>query len=209
MTERPSVRRTGVTTAFGAGFMHARLARGLARNACRGMPALALVVVTLATGCGTSATLSSTSTAGAHPVAFVHVPACPARNPTTMPSESWAPARATLAPLGATLMRICRYAGLNDGHPLALIATGLVSSSRSIAAIARELDRLPPFPTGALSCPMDDGSALLIYLGYRQGQTVTIGVALTGCGGASNGSVTRWAGNSDAVTQLERLAHRV
>jgi hypothetical protein len=48
-----------------------------------------------------------------------------------------------------------------------------------------------------------------LSLEHAQGKTVTIDVALTGCGGAGNGGVTRWAGNSDAVTELERLAHRV
>lgn len=84
---------------------------------------------------------------------------------------------------------VCRYYGLNEppSHPAGtLAAERLLRRAASTRSLAREFDGLRPFPAGPLSCPMDDGSALLAIFRYRSQPEVPVSVNLTGCRGATN-----------------------
>jgi hypothetical protein len=69
----------------------------------------------------------------------------------------------------------------------------LVISARLVDRLVDEFNRLPALPRPVPSCPADDGSRVDALLAYPAGQRVIIGVGLTGCDIATNGSLERWA----------------
>lgn len=124
----------------------------------------------------------------------VHGPArCSAKAPTKIPANPWAPAMQQLARSGATMIRLCRYTGLNGAHPLRLARSASVTRARLVRVIVREFDRLPRFAPGAIACPMDDGSQIVARLSYPGGHSVSISVGLSGCTRVTNGDVVRTA----------------
>jgi len=134
--------------------------------------------------------------------------ACAAKEFVELPANAWAPARKQLAPPGASAIRLCRYNALNTKPPLALARSALVTSTKSVKAIVAELDALRPLPKGVF-CPLDDGADIDALLAYSDGHAVIVRFELTGCGAVSNGSVTRWAGNSTAGSDLLALIERL
>lgn len=103
------------------------------------------------------------------------------------------PARESLAPAGASTLRLCRYAGLNARPRFALTWSRLLRSRRLVSALVRDLDRLQRFPPGLVNCPEDDLSQIEVLLAYPGGRVLTISVGLTGCRAVTNGSVARTA----------------
>ncbi|PZS14132.1 MAG: hypothetical protein DLM64_02150 [Solirubrobacterales bacterium] len=103
----------------------------------------------------------------------------------------------TLVPVGAIALTVCSYRGLNPSPKRigTLLHTRRVASAKRNAGIARELDALPPFPSGehALACPNDDGSTMVLLFGYRHQSVDPVLVELTGCQTVTNGPVVRWA----------------
>jgi hypothetical protein len=96
-----------------------------------------------------------------------------------------------LAPLGATAIRLCRYGILPRE---ALERARLVTNAAVVGRLVRDFNRLPAFPPGPVpSCPADFGSGVDALLAYPAWRRVTIGVGLTGCNGATNGTLARWA----------------
>jgi hypothetical protein len=81
-----------------------------------------------------------------------------------------------------------------------------VISARLVDGLVHDFNRLPAFPTDPVpSCPADFGSRVDALLAYPAGQRVTIGVGLTGCEGATNGNLARWAYGKKLVGELLRL----
>ena len=119
---------------------------------------------------------------------------CAIREPGSISPSSWPPARRELAPAGATAIRLCRYSGVNaPGLPgLLLVRSTLHDIPSLVSRMAREFDRLPAW-SGALWCPADDGSEIIVLLAYPDRHAVTIGVGLTGCAVVTNGSLGRTA----------------
>jgi hypothetical protein len=117
-----------------------------------------------------------------------------------------------LAPPGPTAIRLCRYASLNDAHPLHLARSVTVPRGRVARLLVREFDRLPRFAPGVIACPMDDGTEVVALLSYPGGHSVSISVGLRGCTRVTNGDVVRTAlgiGPSprSGPALLERLEH--
>ena len=104
--------------------------------------------------------------------------------------------------------RLCRYHGLNASSRLGLAHTRLITDISLVRSLARQLNSLPP-TRGTYSCPMDDGSEILLVFGYvaRSPERVTVGVL--GCKAVTNGHTGTLAGVSPAgvrlVKQLTRL----
>ena len=80
-----------------------------------------------------------------------------------------------------------------------------------IRHLTSEFNSLPPHVAGAIVCPDDDGSEIVVSLKYPHHQDLRLTITLTGCTGARRGSLTRSAlGRSGAklIGQLERLVSR-
>jgi hypothetical protein len=115
---------------------------------------------------------------------------CPSAPQYVTRANPWAKARRTLAPAGATAMRLCRYNGANGSRSLKLRRSRLVTESTTIAKVAGEFNALPRLPSGAaFSCPVDVGSQILVLFVYPNRQRVTIAVDLTGCQEVTNGDI--------------------
>lgn len=137
---------------------------------------------------------ASAGAAGASAHAPTDPAGCPRHSPAAPTRQSWAPARLTLAPGGATSLQVCRYSGLNARPRQALTAGARIRQQAEVDRVVWRLDRLTPGPPGPVSCPSDDESQIRVVLGYPGAQTVTISVGLSGCGAVTNGAV----GRSDA-----------
>jgi hypothetical protein len=172
----------------------------------RGARILAALAVGL-TACG-AARAARPGSAPSGPSA--RPPACAAIGPTRVPPNSWSQARSQLAPAGATAIRLCRYAGLNDHPQRGLLRSALVTSRTTVASLVQDFDRLPA-ATGTFNCPVDDGSAIVALLTYPHGRALTISVGLRGCQSVTNGDLRRTASGANdqpgaaLVAQLERL----
>jgi hypothetical protein len=95
-----------------------------------------------------------------------------------------------MAPRGATVVRLCRYAGLNARPSLKLRRSMLVADPGTIAELIANLDALRPIK-GAFSCPTSNGSRVLALLAYPDGHRLTISVGTGGCGIVTNGKLVR------------------
>jgi len=136
------------------------------------------------------------------------VTGCSQRNPTgRVATNRWRAARHELAPPGPSVIRLCRYSGLDARPPLSLLGSALVRSARTRHRLVRRLDSLPPPPSIA-ACPNDSDTAIVAHLAYPRGRQVTVRIGLDGCRTATNGDVWRTAAGSVGdrlITQLERL----
>jgi hypothetical protein len=87
----------------------------------------------------------------------------------------------------------CTYYGMN-GHPWQLRKSVRLDTAAA-RRVATAMARLPLSHTigGAINCPMDDGSAEIIALSYRDRPDVDLWVKLNGCGYTANGFImTGW-----------------
>jgi hypothetical protein len=131
---------------------------------------------------------------------------CPPGAPTAISANPWPPARAQLAPPGATSIRLCRYSSI----PSRLVRSVLIGTRGTVATLVDELDRLPPFK-GSYACPNDDGSQIVALLAYPNARRVTVAVHLRGCSPVANGNLVRTAlgqpgqDGPKLLAQLERL----
>ncbi|MGI8711584.1 MAG: hypothetical protein ACR2NR_00035 [Solirubrobacteraceae bacterium] len=121
-------------------------------------------------------------------------PGCLHRAPAHLPAHRALDAGAqTVGTLGATMIQLCRYGGLNAQPPLVVDRMRLLRAHRLISSLIHQFDRLPPPPQGPVACPDDDGSQIIALLGYPDGRAVPVSIGLTGCAAASNGTVQRTA----------------
>jgi hypothetical protein len=98
------------------------------------------------------------------------------------------------------VVTLCRYAGLDGRPPLALETSSVLTNRVEIDHLVAALDALPPFPRGPVSCPADDGSAVLLRLRYPA-HTLEVLVGRSGCRVARNGRLIRLASQA-VVSQL-------
>jgi hypothetical protein len=81
---------------------------------------------------------------------------------------------------GARSLLLCRYNGLNPAATAhRLRSSRQVTGRRELAALAAELNALPPLPK-LISCPLDDGSEIVATFAYKNGDVV-VQIGLTGC----------------------------
>lgn len=116
------------------------------------------------------------------------VPACPTRASQTIPRGH---AQHHFVRPGAIALRLCEYSGLNARRPLGLGRQRVIRSGVTIGRITHMFNTLRDFRRGIYSC-MDDGSELLAVFGYGDTSVERVRVALSGCGGATNGRSGRW-----------------
>ncbi|MGA7912645.1 MAG: hypothetical protein WCC30_14030 [Candidatus Dormiibacterota bacterium] len=89
-----------------------------------------------------------------------------------------------------------QFGGLNDNPPLALKKETQIIDAAALENLATQLDSLPPFPTGTIYCPNDDGSYYLVELDYATGGSTSLKIDARGCTGVYvNGlkKPTAWA----------------
>lgn len=109
-----------------------------------------------------------------------------------------------LLPGKPTALLLCRY-GPMPSHTLQ--ASRLLSSRLRVRKVVRGLNALPAMPSGAMSCPHDDGSTVVVQATYRKGAPRVVQVERSGCLTARRGGVVRWdlPDHGRFVHRLERL----
>ncbi len=78
---------------------------------------------------------------------------------------------------------IKQFGGLNDDPPHALKKEIRITDPIALRNLATELDSLPPFPQGTISCPLDDGSYYSVQLDYLAGGITLLNINARGCQG--------------------------
>jgi hypothetical protein len=132
------------------------------------MSRLHLVAALVALG---SLVAAQRASAAARPGCALHEPTLVA--PTGAPGPLVRP--------GAVRLLLCRYRGLNPGSTaLRLRSSRVITDRVEVASIVSTLDALPVARV-RVSCPMDDGSAILASFGYSAGPEAIIRVGLRGC----------------------------
>lgn len=121
-----------------------------------------------------------------------------------------------MAPAGAQMITLCRYAGLNSHPSLKFVRLNYVTDPRIVHRLTSDFDALkalrgvpPPF------CPADNGSEVVAYL-YYGGHRIEIATRLRGCQPVTNGDISRLAANIDGknpagprlIALLKRLIPR-
>ena len=114
---------------------------------------------------------------------------------------------------GATSLVIQQYGGLNDQPPLGLLASIHISDSSKVSQLAHELNTLPAFPSGAMNCPMDDGSYYALVFSFGDETSIAIKIEARGCQGVYVGGSKQpvaWAAKSPELfdTLKGLLAHQ-
>ncbi len=126
------------------------------------------------------------------------IASCPDTRLSRLPDVSGS----ALVPDTPTLAFACRYAGLNDPHPNALVQAAQVGGARLTTLVAT-LNAAGPWPPGRY-CPIDLGLYDLIVFVYPSGNESDVQVTVTGCPSASNGHKTVQAG-ADLLGQLTSM----
>jgi len=116
----------------------------------------------------------------------------PAANgqPVRFPSVLMSPAPSALVsppslelPLSGTVsVLIEQFAGQNDqprGDPDASV---YITDTTAISRLVRELNALPVFPDGIVSCGVHDGAYFALVFTYADGSTAALKVEDSGCG---------------------------
>jgi hypothetical protein len=111
---------------------------------------------------------------------------------------------------GAARLLLCRYRGLNPASTaLQLRSSRVISDRAEIGSIVAALNALPK-ARARVSCPMDDGSAILATFVYPAGPVATVRVGLRGCRTVTGlHPPVRTAaspGGARLIANLERLA---
>lgn len=143
------------------------------------------VVVSAATCAGMS---SCGGDAGARPASspatFAGV-RCPSRVPRLAARNGTEPG--TVVNPAATTLLLCRYAAMRGGSKRHIVKVRRVDSRIRVMALIRDLNSLPPFPTGSINCPGRVGNEIVI-LPLRYGRNVgTVEVELDTCFEVTNG----------------------
>ncbi|HEY0806873.1 MAG TPA: hypothetical protein VGD84_17505, partial [Pseudonocardiaceae bacterium] len=110
----------------------------------------------------------------------VQQPACPDTRPTTTLPDVPGPAMVPGTPTGAWG---CRYQGLNDPHPGALVRSAQATGAR-LTRLVSTLNTAGPWRSG-MYCPIDLGLRDLIVFDYASGNSVEVLVSVTGCASAT------------------------
>jgi hypothetical protein len=113
---------------------------------------------------------------------------------------------------GAISVLLEQFGGMNDKHPLSMIAWVRTSDPAAIRDLVHKLNALPAFP-GGIYCPFDDGSYFALAFAYARGTSTTVKVEARGCGEVFVGGSTQpaaWTATSPAFLDSLRglLAHR-
>lgn len=149
------------------------------------------------------------SVAGASASGSAQPAQCAAKAPTELPVNGWAPARARLAPPGASAIRLCRYNALGQRPARGLARSALVTDSQTVRAIVADFDSLRVSASPPAFCPLDDGAVIDALLAYPGGHGVVIQIELTGCANATNGNVTRTTAETQAGRDLLAAVERL
>lgn len=110
-----------------------------------------------------------------------------------------------------TAADVDQYGGLNDTPALGLKKHVHITDQAALQGLASQLDSLPPFPTGTMFCPMDDGSYYLVDFTYGADSVdYPMKVGARGCQGVYIFGLDRagaWAGatSPDIVDTLASL----
>jgi hypothetical protein len=105
------------------------------------------------------------------------------------PSAGGHRASGRLVPRKPSVLAFCRY-GRAPAHTLE--ASRLVTRRETVRRVVRGLNALPTMPTGAVSCPSDNGSEIVVYAMYKRSATRIVHVGLSGCLIARRRDVVRW-----------------
>lgn len=153
------------------------------------MAAVAASLLVLVAGCAHRAVPATQPALGVGTVSVT--PARPAACPASVAHVVYpAASRATIVSGVPDTATVCRYAGLNDPHPHALVRSATMGAAQA-AALARDLNRAKPFPVGVgYNCGIDLGQADLVLFGFADGHRVDVQFDMSGCRTATNGQRT-------------------
>src|SRR5689334_1067369 len=83
-----------------------------------------------------------------------------------------------LVPKKPGAIALCRYGPAPDYR---LEGSRLVTKRKVIHRVTSGLNALPKMPNGAVACPADDGSQIVVYAMYKRSATRIVHVATAGC----------------------------
>lgn len=174
--------------------------------------ASAAVLTVLAAGCaaqGPQPALTAgqpDTTASSSPARPAPVPTCPATLGDYPKHWAFPPApSASLVPGTPQVAAVCRYAGINDPHPNALVKSATVAGAM-LTSLTVALNKAQP-SHGVYSCPAEFGLYDLVVFSYPDRGPVDVIVDATGCTQATNGHrQVMFAG--DALTRIAAVVGR-
>jgi hypothetical protein len=127
--------------------------------------------------------------AGAMPVsspATLASARCPSRVPRLAARSGTKPGT-VVNPVAATLS-LCRYAPMPGGFKRHIVKVRRVESRTRVMALIRDLNSLPPFPSGRVNCPGSGVGNEIVILPLMYGRNVgTVEVELDTCFEITNG----------------------
>jgi hypothetical protein len=97
----------------------------------------------------------------------------------TTPSEQGAP----LVPGRPSAVTVARYGPTAGFPPLPPEKVITNTYASTVARLVRDVNSLPAFPPGTISCPFDDGSYYQVEFSYADGGSRTLHVERRGCQG--------------------------
>lgn len=152
--------------------------------------ALALATVAVVAGAGSAAGRGAT----AAPLA----PHCTAGSQAPGQSRRRS---GPLVPGKPAALLLCRY---GPSPHATLEGSRSVRSAKLVHSLVRGLNGLPEMPSGAVACPRDDGSTMIVLAMYRKAASRVVQVNLSGCLDARRDGVVRWD-----VPDRGRFVHRL
>jgi hypothetical protein len=99
------------------------------------------------------------------------------------PGPSPSPRKVGLVRRGANGVLINQFGGMNDQPAFVLKASLETSDPEMVSKLVHDLNALPAFPDGVISCPIDDGSHFVLEFAYADGTRASVTVEATGCSG--------------------------
>jgi hypothetical protein len=140
---------------------------------------MALAMVLLAAACTSSAAAKTAPSAGAL--------LCPQQLPASVPKHQRPGTPARVVPGHPVTLLGCRYYGLNLPQPRGTLAQWVRVNPGPAASFINSFREANPMQ---ISCPDDNGSAVLLDFGYPDESDLVVRINTSGCGYATNGDRT-------------------
>jgi hypothetical protein len=118
------------------------------------------------------------------------------------PSASGSPASVKLPRAGIISILLEQFAGQNDQSRIGWKTSVYITEVTAIRKLVHQLNTLPQFPAGIVSCAISDGAYYALVFTYSGGISIAVRVEAGGCGRVYVGSSSQpvaWTLTSPAV----------